>query len=45
MLNTDTGEFIEKTVKHDGDGVRKFYSTLPGPVRVGIEATGSMYWF
>jgi len=45
MLNTDTGEVIEKTLKHDGDGVRKFYATLPSPVRVGIEATGSMYWF
>ncbi len=45
MLNTDTGEVIEKTLKHDGDGVRKFYSTLPCPVRVGVEATGSMYWF
>jgi transposase len=45
MLNTDTGEVIEKTLKHGGDDVRKFYSTLPCPVRVGIEATGSMYWF
>jgi transposase len=25
--------------------VREFYSTLPDPVRVGIEATGSMKWF
>ena len=25
--------------------MREFYSTLPGPVRVGIEATGSMHWF
>ena len=25
--------------------MREFYSTLPGPVRVGIEATGSMKWF
>jgi hypothetical protein len=25
--------------------VREFYSTLPGPARVGIEATGSMKWF
>ena len=45
MLNTETGELIEKTLKHDGDDVRKFYSTLPGQVLVGIEATGSMHWF
>ena len=25
--------------------MQEFYSTLPGPVRVGIEATGSMQWF
>ena len=42
MLDTETGELIEKTLKHDGDEVRKFYSALPGQVLVGIEATGSM---
>ena len=30
---------------HEGDNVREFYSSLPRPVRVGIEATGSMQWF
>jgi transposase len=45
MLDTATGELIEKTLKHDGDEVRKFYSALPGQVLVGIEATGSMHWF
>src|SRR5258708_36749317 len=45
MLDTETGELIEKTFKHDGDEVRKFYSALPGQVLVGIEATGSMHWF
>ena len=27
------------------NNVREFYSKLPRPVRVGIEATGSMQWF
>jgi transposase len=45
MLNTETGELIEKTLEHDGDEVRKFYSALPDQVLVGIEATGSMHWF
>jgi len=45
MLDTDTGEVIEKTLEHEGDEVREFYSALPGPVLVGIEATGSMLWF
>jgi transposase len=45
MLNVETGELVEKTLKHEGGGVREFYSTLAGPIRVGIEATGSMQWF
>jgi transposase len=45
MLDTDTGELVEKTLEHAGDEVRKFYSALAGPVLVGIEATGSMQWF
>jgi transposase len=45
MLDTDTGELVEKTLEHDGEKVREFYATLPGPVLVGIEATGSMQWF
>ncbi len=45
MLDTETGELVEKTLEHDGDEVRKFYSALPGQVLVGIEATGSMHWF
>src|SRR5246127_3639666 len=45
MLDTTTGEVVEVTLQHEGDNVREFYSSLPGPVRVGIEATGSMQWF
>jgi transposase len=45
MWDKETGELIEKTLQHDGDEVRKFYSALPGQVLVGIEATGSMHWF
>ena len=45
MLDTDTGEVIEKVLQHEGDEVRRFYSGLADPVLVGIEATGSMLWF
>jgi transposase len=45
MLDTTTGEVVEVTLQHEGDHVREFYSKLPGPVRVGMEATGSMQWF
>jgi transposase len=45
MLDSTTGEVVEVTLEHEGDSVREFYSKLPRPVRVGIEATGSMQWF
>lgn len=45
MLDTDTGELVEKTLRHDGDEVRSFYAGLSGQVLVGIEAAGSMHWF
>ncbi len=45
MLDTETGEVVSLTLKHEGNNVREFYSSLPRPVRVGIEATGSMQWF
>ena len=45
MLDTTTGEVVKITLKHEGDNVREFYSRVPRPVRVGIEATGSMQWF
>ena len=45
MLDSTTGEIVNLTLKHEDDNVREFYSKLPGPVRVGIEATGSMQWF
>ena len=45
MLDTTTGEIEKTTLKHEENIVREFYSKLPRPVRVGIEATGSMQWF
>ena len=45
ILDTQTGEVVEKILMHEASNVREFYSTLAGPVRVGIEATGSMQWF
>ncbi|HEV2697406.1 MAG TPA: IS110 family transposase [Terriglobales bacterium] len=45
MLDTETGELTEKTLRHEGNAVREFYAALEGPVVVGIEATGSMQWF
>lgn len=45
MHETTTGEVVNLTLMHEGNAVREFYSQLPRPVLVGIEATGSMLWF
>src|SRR5437870_12485958 len=45
MVDTETGEFTEKTLSHEGNELREFYAALEGPVVVGIEATGAMQWF
>ena len=45
MVDTETGEFTEKRLLHEGNAVRDFYTSLKGPVVVGIEATGAMQWF
>jgi len=45
MVDTETGEFTEKTLSHEANAVREFYGSLEGPVVVGIEATGAMQWF
>ena len=44
MVDADTGEFMEKTLPQAGSAVPEFYTTLQGPVMVGIEATGAMQW-
>ena len=46
MLDTQTGEVVEQTLAHENkEEVRKFYAGLPGPARVGIEASGQSQWF
>jgi transposase len=45
MLDTETGEVVNRTPMHEGNEVREFYSELPRPVLVGIEAIGPMQWF
>src|SRR4029077_19477569 len=45
MVDTETGELTEKRLMHEGNAVRDFYTSLAGPVVVGIEATGAMQWF
>jgi len=45
MVDTETGEFVERALSHEGNALREFYGALEGPVVVGIEATGAMQWF
>ena len=45
MVDTETGEFTEKTLCHEGNAIREFCAAIEGPVVVGIEATGAMQWF
>jgi hypothetical protein len=45
MMDTETDEFTEQTLRHEGNEVREFYAALEGGVVVGIEAIGAMQWF
>jgi transposase len=45
MLDTESGEVVNRTLRHEGNEVREFYSELARPVLVGIEAIGPMQWF
>jgi transposase len=45
MLDTETGELIERRLEHANGEARKFYQDLAKPVRVGVEATGYTHWF
>jgi transposase len=45
MVDAETGEIRELRLRHDGDEVERFYSSLARPVTVGIESTGYALWF
>lgn len=45
MLDTTSGEVVSRTLMHEGKQVPEFYSELPRPVLVGVEAIGPMQWF
>lgn len=44
MVDSTTGEMTERRLEHPEEA-RRFYSALPGPARVGMEATGHAHWF
>ncbi len=45
VLDSATGEIEERRLVHEGDTVERFYTSLTGPVTVGIESTGYALWF
>jgi len=46
MGEDSTGELLlERRLDHENGEANTFYRSLPGPVRVGIEATGPIHWF
>ena len=47
ILDTETGQLRQHTLSHAFglEPVRQFYAGLPGPVRVGLEASGYSGWY
>lgn len=45
MMDKATGELTERRLEHESGEARAFYTSLPKPVLVGIEATGPLQWF
>ena len=45
MLDPTTGETVERRLEHETGEAEKFYASLPGPARVGVEATIRAQWF
>jgi transposase len=45
MLDTETGEIVERRLEHGTGEAQRFYAALAAPARVGIEATGYARWF
>ncbi len=41
MVDTTTGEIVERRLEHKTGEAQKFYAGLPDPARIGMEATGS----
>lgn len=44
-VDTETGVLQEATLEHESGEARRFYASLQGPVRVGMEAIGNSLWF
>lgn len=45
MLDTETGEVVERRLDHENGEAKRFYEGLKEPALVGIESTGYTIWF
>ena len=45
MLDTETGEVVEKRLEHENGEAKRFYQGLKERALVGIESTGYTQWF
>lgn len=45
MLDTQTGEIVERRLEHETGDAEQFYRSLPHTVRVGMESSGHAHWF
>jgi hypothetical protein len=45
MLDATTGDLIERRLEHENGDAEELCRTLPGPARVGVEATINAQWF
>ncbi len=45
VLDTETGEVIERELNNGNGEAERFYRSLPAPALVGLEACGNSQWF
>jgi transposase len=45
MLDTETGEVVERRLEHENGEALRFYESLKEPALVGMESTGYALWF
>ena len=45
MLDTETGEWVERRLEHENGEAKRFYAALKEPALVGMESTGFARWF
>jgi transposase len=45
MLDSETGEVVEKRLEHENEEAKRFYEGLKEPALVGIETMGYTRWF